>query len=149
MTVVEKPKVRVEWVPTSEVWVALATFTREVRVKYGASTEPLKGGPMAIFSRPVAEFEEVNTAEVLGVFFSEADAEGAVESHRSANEALHAEYSVKLFPLSRRPVRAEEPAVPVVSPCIMCGVALNDGTSYCQPCRAKRFAQLREMDPGE
>lgn len=124
----------------AEVWVALATYTKAIQVNTAVATAPISGGPQAIFSRPQATVEQVNTAEVVGVGNTEEDAHKSVALHRSLFAQLQAEYTVTKHLVG--PPQAAPAAAPADTyPCIGgCGRTLTGGVSYCDPCRQKQWA---------
>ena len=125
----------------AEVWVALATYTKAIQVNNAVATAPISGGPQAIFSRPQATVEQVNTAEVVGVCETAHDAEGAITAHRSTHAQLQAEYSVTKHRVGAPPVDHAVTAPADTYPCIGgCGRTLTGGVSYCDPCRQKQWA---------
>ena len=123
----------------AEVWVALATYTKAVAVNNLPATAPISGRD-AIFNRPQASIEQVNTAAVVAVCNTKDEADRAVNLHRSLNAQLQAEYSVT----QHRVGAPEEPkatAAPETYPCIGgCGTTMSGGISMCQRCREKHWA---------
>lgn len=123
----------------AQVWVALATYTKAVQINSSVATQPISGGPQGIFNRPQATVEQVNTAEVVAICYTQADADLAVGLHRATHGQLQADYSVS----EHRVAAPEEPkpATPDTYQCIGgCGRTLTGGVSWCEPCRQKLWA---------
>ncbi len=123
----------------AKVWVALATYTKAIQVNNLPATAPISGRD-AIFARPQTTVEQVNTAEVVGVCATQAEAEAAVNLHRSQHGQLQAEYTVTEHQVGA-PEEPQAAPAPTASLCVGgCGTALSDGTSFCQRCREKQWA---------
>lgn len=123
-------------------WVALAVFTKAVRVNSAPVTQPLASGQgqnrQGIFGARAPTVEERLGVEVVAVG-TEADCRQAVEAHRAANGDLGAEYTVTEHRIGL-PSEAAAPPEPVAAACIGCGTPLADGTSFCQPCRERQWS---------
>lgn len=131
------------WAMAGQVHVVVAVSQTTAQIVTQFNAQPVTGR-MGIFQKPKTETKEITKAEVVGAYSTEDAAAAAVDAHRAANRGVQLEYVTTLVDIDGggNPLLPAQPAG-----CIMCGTPLADGTSYCQPCREKMWADMRAADP--
>lgn len=119
--------------------VVVAVTERQVAVNDSFATQPLTGGPMAIFNRPPARTETRLDVRVVGVYTSPLDADKARERDEAAHPGCR--YEVQQVKANVLPGGPE----PVEQHCIDCGTQAV--STRCPACQAKFFAACRDSDP--
>lgn len=136
--------------PPVSVWVAIAVATKAIVVqdrRQAPSVSPMgQGGKLSIFAQGPPVTQESFAAEVIAVTADRETCEQAVAAHTARNGGF--EYKIGEHPVGWD---AEQHQLAEVqrTPCVDCGIPVSDGTSFCQPCRQKRFNVVKEADPGD